>query len=388
MSGMNFSFNDRDFFAAPAFFQFLLIIAGAFIFSSSFPGIAPAFSEEITRGRLPEYFVRSGLFDDSTIAVLIDRKKYASDIEIISSGGVQRFFGKDFFCSKARLGGSRKSPVLMFPGFLAAVEDESGYSLINYLTVREYIASVLISELETQNPDVMRALAVLVRTLVFKEIDKRFSGGAGCRHPGEKAFLICARTHCASYRGLFSVKSYLKALSAVKDVSGMALFAGAAPVEVFYSACCGGSVTRASEIYHYVSGDGYFENKPCLCGAEAKKWRNIYPADELGRLFGFAVYSLQAQHSPYFIIVNKKFKYSFDSFISKIEKSRLSRLKSPFFEAAYDDGLRAFVLNGRGMGHSAGLCIRGSSIIQKQGGDYKKILNYYYKSCNLKSVDL
>lgn len=388
MFELNFANTEREALPAPAFFSFFSLAAGAFIAISVILSGSPAFSQDIARLRLPAYFMAGGNFDDSTIAVLIDRKKYRADIEIISSGSVLPPEGEKLLCSRVRLGGSRKSPVLKFPGLASVAADDEGYSLINYLTVREYIASVLISELETQNPDMLRALAVLVRTLVLKEINKRSSGEAGARHPGGAGFLICARTHCASYRGIVSERSYLKALSAVKDVSGMALLCDGSPVEVFYSASCGGNITRASEIYHSISGDAYFENKPCVCAAEARRWRNIYPAAELSRLFGFKIYSIEAQHSPYFIIINKKIKITFDSFISKIEKSGLVRLKSPFFEASYDRDRGAFVFNGLGIGHSAGLCIHGASIIQKRGGDYKKILNYYYKSCNLKSVDL
>ncbi|HOT77001.1 MAG TPA: hypothetical protein PK467_14525, partial [Candidatus Wallbacteria bacterium] len=84
MFELNFANTEREALPAPAFFSFFSLAAGAFIAISVILSGSPAFSQDIAHRRLPAYFMAAENFDDSTIAVLIDRKKYRADIEIIS----------------------------------------------------------------------------------------------------------------------------------------------------------------------------------------------------------------------------------------------------------------------------------------------------------------
>jgi hypothetical protein len=338
------------------------------------------------------YFIPSaaGRFDEATIAVLIDRKKYLSEIIISGAGVVCRTHGGE------KINGSfvsfinrEKKTAFAFAGEVKIIPAAGGgYELINYLKVKDYIACVLISELAGGDYETWRSLAVLIRTMVYKEIIDRSGVSSAARHPGAPEFLICARTHCASYRGVLSKRLYLKALKAAGGSAGIILTHGGAPVYSLYSSACGGKIVRARTIYHALDGCGYFEDKICRCPAGLPAWKNIYGARELSALLGYSVRGIETAAAPYYIVINKKIRYTFDEFISRIEKSGLTRLKSPLFKASYDESGNRFILEGYGLGHCAGLCIEGARVMSDEGADYKKILNYYYKSCILKSVDL
>lgn len=230
-------------------------------------------------------------------------------------------------------------------------------------------------------------MAALVRTLVCGAALTASFDPESSRHPYE-LFLLCARTHCASYRGIISRSRFVEASRAVERVAGLALYHGGRPVHCFYSSSCGGRVKSAADIYRGAAGAPYFEEKPCPCAHSAKRWKNVYPGAALSRVLGVRVAAVETSSPPYRIVVNSKFGYTFDEFIAAIEKSSLPRLKSPDFKAAYDPGSDSFVFEGTGLGHGAGLCIAGARAMAARGDGYKKILNYYYKSCILKSVDL
>ncbi len=366
-------------------FFYLSIIFSLFIFFV-IGFCTPVFSNGAVRSYVePE---RSG-FDKSVIGVLIDKKKYQSDIRLGGSGvshdrgaaGKPPFFEAVFY-------NKNEKRTFLFCGEGEIVKSGGYYCLINYLKIEDYIACVLISEFERYDYEAWRALAVLVRTMVYKEIIDRKKMDILARHPGESFFLLCARTHCASYRGVMSRPRYEKALKAVRSTVNSGLFFDDSPVDVFYSACCGGKIIEARDIYHKLPRRAYLEEKKCPCETKAYSWKNIYNVSALNSLLGFEIKSVKIMRRPYYIIINEKMLYTFDEFISRIEKSRLPRLKSPFFNAYFIKNGGFLVVEGAALGHCAGLCMAGALKMAGRGSGYKKILNYYYKSCNLKSVDL
>ncbi len=373
----------------------LIIIFGGFILFFLWPVIFSPFvlSALASPAAVTQpYFISSaaGGFDESTIAVLIDRKKYLSEI-ILSGAGIICITpaGEKINGSFVSFMDKEKKSSFTFAGEVKIIPCASGgYELINLVRVKDYIACVLISELASGDYQTWRSLAVLVRTMVYKEIIDRSCDSSEARHPGAADFLICARTHCASYRGVLSKHLYFKALKAAKGTENIILTHGGRPVYSLYSSACGGKIVRAQIIYHALSGCEYFEDKTCHCPKGLPAWKNIYDGKKLSRLFGYSVRDIETSDNPYYIVINKKIRYTFDEFISRIEKSGLTRLKSPFFKVSRGGDGAFFVIEGVGLGHCAGLCIEGARAMSKAGADFKKILNYYYKSCILKSVDL
>lgn len=59
-------------------------------------------------------------------------------------------------------------------------------------------------------------------------------------------------------------------------------------------------------------------------------------------------------------------------------------LKSTAFDCSYEDG--KFVFTVRGYGHGVGMSQYGAQFMALQGSDYKEILNWYYKDCEIESL--
>ncbi len=364
------------------------ILSGPVIFS---PFVSSACANPPAAAR--SYFMPAAArcFDESTIAVLIDRKKYLSEIILSGAGIICRTpAGEKINGSFVSFIDKEKKTSFTFAGELKIIPGAGGgYDLINFVRVKDYIACVLISELSDGDYQTWRSLAALVRTMVYKEIIDRSCDSPEARHPGALNFLLCARTHCASYRGVLSKRLYLNARKAVEGTRDIILTHGGRPVHALYSSACGGKIVRAQTIYHSLSGCQYFEDKACHCSKGLPVWKNIYDKKELSSLLGYRVDDMEITNGGrYYIFINKKIRYTFDEFISRIEKSGLTRLKSPFFKVSRCGGGAFFIIDGVGLGHCSGLCIEGARAMSKAGADFKKILNYYYKSCNLKSVDL
>ena len=357
------------------YFLYYAAVSVAFVLLAMPPFIFEAASEPFVSGRAG--------FDSSTISVLIAKSLYSSDLQIIKSCETLEGNAR----ALARLKTGDGFAVFKFAGSLEVVKNDGEYLLINKVKISDYIACVIISELDDGGDGLFAALAVLIRSLVHKEIIDRKSSERSARHPGSP-FLLCARTHCASYRGALGETILKKAAAAVKITGDQILTYKGLPVYSFYSSACSGTTIRASSIYPGVTGDDYLGEFECPCKNGLKKWRNVYDMRQMSGIFGFNVSSIESIGPPWRIVLSGKRTCTFDEFISLIEKSSASRLKSPFFSSETDEKKGAIILNGIGMGHGAGLCLKGAALLSKRGYDYKKILNYYYKSCILKTVEL
>ena len=296
------------------FSGFILFFLGPVIF---FPFVLSALANPAAA--VQPYFISAaaGGFDESTIAVLIDRKKYLSEIILSGAGIICRTpAGEKINGSFVSFIDKEKKSSFTFAGEVKIMPcGGGGYELINFVRVKDYIACVLISELASGDYQTWSSLAALVRTMVYKEIIDRSCASSEARHPGAADFLICARTHCASYRGILSKRLYLNALKAAEGTRDIILTHGGRPVYSLYSSACGGKIISAQTIYHALNGCRYFEDKTCPCPKGLPVWKNIYDRKKLSRLFGYSVRDIETTDSPYYILVNKKIRYTFDEFI-------------------------------------------------------------------------
>ncbi len=315
--------------------------------------------------------------DSVEIAVLIDEKPFSSDFAIYKNA------------SEARIFNSRDITLFSAPGRLETVRASGKTLLINRIFVADYIAGTVFSEAGSYEPEFLSALAVLVRTMVYREIVAR-SRGAGGRHASDAPYLLCARTHCASFRGAPSGVYFNMIHSAVERTRGEILKYRGEAVEVYFSSGCGGVRHTPSELYGgSVKDADYFSSAReliCPCSAiKKRKWKAVFPAAELKRIFGFNVVSLEKTEGTA-VIVNSKIRLDFDSFMKAIERSKLGRVKSPDFNIRRDERTGDYILNGTGLGHGIGLCDDGAAALAVSGRNYREILRFYYKGCESGAV--
>ena len=358
-------------------FSFGISAAGRFLKILICAACCPLFMLLIFQGALSAKPFAGDIenIDSVEITVLIDEKAFSADFSIDKSA------------SGARIFNSKDITLLKAPGRLETVRAVDGTFLVNRLSVADYIAGVVFSEAAGGRPEFLSALAVLIRTMVYKEIRTRSAGLDG-RHACDAPYLLCSRTHCASFRGSPPVFQYNSVRAAVERTRNETLKYRGSPVDVYFSASCGGFRHTPSELYGG-SDEAYFFKIPertCPCSIlNKRKWAAVFPAAGLKRIFGFQVFSLEKTEGSA-VIVNNKIRLSFDSFMKAIERSKFGRVKSPDFNIRHDEKTDSYILDGTGVGHGIGLCDDGAEVLAASGMSYREILRFYYNGCSTGSA--
>jgi len=295
----------------------------------------------------------------------------------------------------------------IYRGELQVLVRQGKITLINRLSIEEYLQGVLAAEISAGSPEqALRAQAVAARTLAYRNRN---------RHKNEN-FDFCADVHCQVYQGVSAETSATN--KAVADTRGLIMTYQGKPVETFYHANSGGCL--AADVF----GDkGYLETKidasqaslP-LSAYEQERWFMTYPEtfSTAGRSSSFR-WQRVYDSEDFFLIFGRPLKdvrsievesYGdcFHSTAMKISTtSGTKRLEGDLAIRNYFDGLRssAFRIDlqlsvdktisriffwGAGFGHGAGMSQEGAVAMAEAGYDYRAILKHYYPGTSLASV--
>jgi len=293
---------------------------------------------------------------------------------------------------------------MAYRGELKLVAKKGTITLINILSIEEYLYGVLSAEmLANSDPEALKTQAVVARTLAFKNIGRHKSEG----------FDFCADIHCQVYHG---VSAETRATTkAVKDTRGQVLFYNDEPIEALYYANCGGCfrddafgkkdylVTKFDSIDEvtikspYQEEQWFFDDPTdffCHWKKGSFRWQRIYDAQDFAFIFGFKLRELER------IFPLEKgdcFHYKKIEVVSPLGALILSKdlaireyfdyLRSTAFkfEVQLSNNEPSLLLFwGAGFGHGTGLCQEGAMEMANQGYDYKEILKHYYPTAKIK----
>lgn len=149
----------------------------------------------------------------------------------------------------------RKEPQ-RFKGALKMIVENGMITLINILSVEDYLKSVISSEMNaTSSPELLKAHAVISRSWLYAQLihsekpdttegrietlDERIIWYDREDH---KNFDVCADDHCQRYQGI-TRQSRPEVVKAVDQTAGMCLYDGENPetiADARFSKCCGG----------------------------------------------------------------------------------------------------------------------------------------------------
>lgn len=145
-----------------------------------------------------------------------------------------------------------------FRGSLRLVVNEGKITAINLLPAEEYLVSVISSEMNaTSSPEFLKAHAVISRSWLLAQIEKRKQLGRQAQHslsllksPTEylrwydredhTIFDVCADDHCQRYQGITRASNPAVA-QAVAATHGEVLMYGGTICDARFSKCCGGA---------------------------------------------------------------------------------------------------------------------------------------------------
>lgn len=271
-----------------------------------------------------------------------------------------------------------------YAGTITVAPDQAGILIINTVDSESYTASVLGAEMSPGwHVEALKAQAIATRTYALHAALK-----------SKKPFDLGDDTSSQVYHGMDAVAD--RFTSAVQATAGLALFAGDAIADVFYSAACGGHTASASEINGgsappYLRGIADVDgggNAYCV-KAPYFSWQNVIPSGSLERIFDLEPGDLTAIDAnatwPDGRVKSLKarsrrgFENTMDGRVFYGRCGSLLGYKvvpSTMFRVAPDAG--GFLFTGHGIGHGIGMCQWGARGRADAGMNAAAILAAYF----------
>lgn len=387
-----------------------------------------------------EVELMGGFRDASGKPYASGRYRFASEVALAPSDPAACAFALDGVTIGIGFHWEREERQL-FRGAFRLVKREAGLTVINDVSLEEYVTSVISSEMAASCPlELLKAHAVISRSwLWFPKAKNPSRSGSGrsdglgsheiLRWYGRQAhpdFDVCADDHCQRYHGI--TKAFSPAApEAVRATTGEFLRYNGSICDARFSKCCGGMTERFAtawedEAIPYLESvyDGPAQsgscspetwirsNPPAYCNTDDAellsrvlpgfdretrdfyRWRVAYTPEELADLIGSRlalelgpIRDLQAlARGPSGRICRLKIAGERDYIIigKELEIRRVlssTHLYSSAFVVDREPG--RFVLSGAGWGHGVGLCQIGAAVMANEGKTYIEILQHYYR---------
>ena len=294
-----------------------------------------------------------------------------------------------------------------YRGDLEVTTKDKTLTLINILSVEEYLYGVLSAEMSSKaHVQALRAQAVAARTFVFRNLG---------RHKKE-GFDFCSLVHCQVYQGLSAQTS--STITVVRDTRGEVIVYEDRPIEVLFHAHCGGCL--ASDVFgesNYLEEktdsfdldlpssayeeEEWFLDLPLVFCFENKgskfRWQRVYDHEDFSIAFGERLEDLRD------ILPKEKGDCFHYKEIEVITSRGSKNLRGDLSIRNYFDHLRssAFKIEkklsaqgqplmlffwGAGFGHGAGMCQDGAVGMAEDGYNWRQIINHYFPNTKIKKL--
>jgi SpoIID/LytB domain protein len=333
----------------------------------------------------------------------------------------------------------------VFRGAFRLVKTQAGLTVINDVSLEEYITSVISSEMSASCPlELLKAHAVISRSWLWFPKAKNSPRPRKARSEGLDSheirrwygreahpdFDVCADDHCQRYQGITKTFS-LAAAEAVRATAGEFLRYNGAICDARFSKSCGGITERYATAWEdedipYLESvhdgpaqsgahspeDWIRSDPPTYCNTDDSellsrilpgfdqetrdfyRWRVAYTPDELADLIRSRlavsvgpIRDVQAlARGPsgriYRLKVNGERDYII---IGKELEIRRALSRTHLYSSAFvvDKEPDRFVLRGAGWGHGVGLCQIGAAVMANEGKTYTEILEHYYRGATV-----
>jgi stage II sporulation protein D len=394
----------------------------------------------VERGSEIEVELLGGNFvDTSGITLAPGHYRFASEIALTPSDPASCAFALDDVTIGIGFHWERKERQI-FRGTFRLTRRGGGLTVINDVSLEDYVTSVISSEMSASCPiELLKAHAVISRSWMWfpKANPSRVESVQQqprnahqlLRWYGREAhpdFDVCADDHCQRYQGITKAFSPAAA-EAVRATAGEFLRYDGMICDARFSKCCGGitecfatawedeHIPYLQSVYDgpsqstaHTSESWIASNPPAHCNTndaalltrllprfdqetrDFYRWQVVYTPEEVADLVKLRIGAdlgpirdMQAlARGPSGRISRLKIIGERDFIIigKELEIRRaLSRthLYSSAFVVEKETG--SFVLRGAGWGHGVGLCQIGAAVMANQGATYIEILQHYYR---------
>ncbi len=244
---------------------------------------------------------------------------------------------------------------------------------VKELPLEEYVAGVVAGEMPAEFPvEAQKAQAVAARSYaLFRKIDAEAAGRG--HHLGAG---VLSQVFSPAPPGS-------PARAAAAATVGEVLVAGHEPVEAYFHSVCGGRTERGADAL----GRDLPYLVPVECGrcdgAPRSRWTVEVGAAELGKAAGLdraagavRVTARTGAGRAEKVEISAGARRVTLAAVDLRRRLGFARLPSLWFEVR--EAKKAFVFEGRGAGHGAGLCQWGAAGLAREGQGYRDILAHYY----------
>ncbi len=294
-----------------------------------------------------------------------------------------------------------------YRGDLEIIVGDDGITLINILSVEEYLYGVLSAEMPSKShSQALMAQAVAARTFAFRNLG---------RHKRQE-FNFCPHVHCQVYQGISAEVS--STIAAVNDTRGEVVVYNDKPIDILFHANCGGCL--ASDVFgqsNYLEEkvdnfdlslpdsaygeEEWFLDLPLVFCSEPKgskhRWQRVYDREDFSIAFGEKLEDLGN------IILKEKgdcFHYKEIEIITLADSKNLKgdltirnyfdHLRSSAFKLEKkltDKGQTSMLLFwGAGFGHGTGMCQDGAISMAEDGYNWRQIIEHYFSPVKIKKL--
>jgi stage II sporulation protein D len=372
------------------------------------------------------------------------RYRFTSEVTLAPSEPASAAFALDDLTIGIGFHWERKERQL-FRGAFRLLRRESGLTVVNEVSLEDYVTSVISSEMSASCPlELLKAHAVISRSwLRFAQTHPSRSGEARVerldsheilRWYGREAhrdFDVCADDHCQRYQGITKAFSSTAA-EAVRATAGQFLRYQGGVCDARFSKSCGGITERyatawedeeipylesvydgpAADSCAYNPDTWIRSNPPAYCNTDNSellsrilpsfdqetrdfyRWRVAYTPEELADLIRSKlalnlgpIQDLQAlaRGASGRIYRLKITGQREDVIIGKELEIRRALSTTHLYSSAFviDKEAGRFVLRGAGWGHGVGLCQIGAAVMANAGRPYPEILRHYYRGTSI-----
>jgi len=296
--------------------------------------------------------------------------------------------------------------------------------VVNQLSLNEYLAGVVPSEMPSSFPDeALKSQAIVARTYTLKHL-------TGHKDEG---FDLCSNTHCQVYSGVEVESSMTN--QAVMDTSELVVYYKDSLADTVYNSTCGGVTGNASSAWdvnnvdYLISVSDQIDNKytkftsedtfqdfidnppPSYCQDSLRsRWEKIYTREDIEKRlseslpvtlnlpevkFGKLIDLIIEERNEDGRIKTLVIKGTLGDFRVEREKIRWLFSKGKigkeglwstlFYIVKKDDN--TYIFRGAAWGHGVGLCQYGAKGLADHGYKASEIIEHYYPGCNLGKFD-
>ena len=289
-----------------------------------------------------------------------------------------------------------------YHGSINLVAAEKGISIVNYLTLEQYLKGVIPKEMPSgqgnEYYEALKAFTICARTYTVTKLKEN-----------KKQFDVFADTRDQVYGGSSIEKEMIN--NVVDETRGLILTYGDTPAVTFYSSTCGGYTEDAANVFKnvdlpYLKGvkDG---NEPYCSISPKFTWTETFPEARFIQRLVSAGYLDNSAYTVKDVNINSTFR---SGRINELEIDLSDKYNKSKSVRLYGNNIRYvlrtsgnsilesnnftvarkgedIIINGKGYGHGVGLCQWGALEQSKEGRTYEEILSFYYPGTKIEKYN-